>query len=118
MPFIWTEYLDLAKSLRKRNSGQFEEAAHRSAVSRAYYAAFCFARNYARDKENFRPAYGTDDHTLVIKHFETKRVSLSFQLDQLRRWRNCCDYDDEVRFLPLLLNQAIEYSDEIIKELI
>jgi len=36
MPFDWKQYLSLADELSKRS----EEAALRSAVSRAYYAAF------------------------------------------------------------------------------
>ena len=39
MSFDWSEYLDLARELAK-----FSEAGQRSAISRAYYAAFCTAR--------------------------------------------------------------------------
>lgn len=53
MSFNWGDYLSLANALlTKPNTPGPEEAAYRSAVSRAYYAAFCIARNYARDEEN------------------------------------------------------------------
>lgn len=45
MNFDWEEYFNLAKEL----AGTTEEAKLRSAVSRAYYSAFCLARNYLRD---------------------------------------------------------------------
>lgn len=60
MKFDWLEYYDLAKELadiNSNNSGdsaknpksQISEAKLRSSIGRAYYAAFCIARNYLRD---------------------------------------------------------------------
>ena len=43
--FDWADYLTLAQELATRRS---DEAALRPAVSRAYYAAFCQARNVLR----------------------------------------------------------------------
>lgn len=40
--FDWEEYLELAKFLNRRD----DEASKRSAISRAYYASFCVARNW------------------------------------------------------------------------
>ena len=52
MSFDWTEYLNLADILvRDRASYTNEEACFRAAISRAYYYAFCSARNRARDVE-------------------------------------------------------------------
>jgi uncharacterized protein (UPF0332 family) len=48
--FDWREYLNLAKFLLDlKSSGISKEALYRCAVSRAYYSAFCWARNYAQD---------------------------------------------------------------------
>lgn len=51
MTFDWTEFLKLARELQERADDAdlpfAPEAAKRTAVSRAYYAAFCHARNYA-----------------------------------------------------------------------
>ena len=53
MNFDWSEYLNLAQELAGRpTSLSNEEARLRSAISRAYYAAFCKARNHLRDNEN------------------------------------------------------------------
>ena len=48
MSFNWTDFLTLADALvRAPNSPGPEEASLRSAISRAYYAAFHVARNLA-----------------------------------------------------------------------
>jgi uncharacterized protein (UPF0332 family) len=50
MTFDWSEYLKLAQELAGQAvSPANKEAKLRSSVSRAYYAAFCKARNYLRD---------------------------------------------------------------------
>jgi uncharacterized protein (UPF0332 family) len=53
MMFDWSDYLDLANELAGDIASQTtEEAKLRSSVSRAYYAAFCKARNYLRSITN------------------------------------------------------------------
>ena len=48
--FDWREYLNLAKFLSDlKSSGISKESLYRCAVSRTYYSAFCWARNYAED---------------------------------------------------------------------
>ena len=48
--FDWREYLNLAKFLLDLKSSRIsKEALYRCAVSRAYYSAFCWERNYADD---------------------------------------------------------------------
>jgi hypothetical protein len=50
MAFDWKEFLELARILGRDAEGSgHREAFLRSALGRAYYAAFCHARNYARD---------------------------------------------------------------------
>jgi hypothetical protein len=54
MPFDWREYLNLARQLAGLQGSDYsQEAVERSAVSRAYYAAFCWARNYAEKNLGF-----------------------------------------------------------------
>ena len=98
MNFDWKEYLNLAQFLQGQTGVKYnKESAYRSAVSRAYYAAFCLARNYARDNQNFSPTYKTEDHELVREHFKSMQmVKLAQYLDHLRQWRNMCDYYDEI----------------------
>jgi uncharacterized protein (UPF0332 family) len=49
MSFNWYEYFDLAQFLHTNGNNLTkvtQESAYRSAVSRAYYVAFCHAREY------------------------------------------------------------------------
>ena len=100
MPFDWKQYLELARELvrlsESSDAGQ-NEAMLRSVVSRAYYAAFCHARNYSRDWLNFQPNNTADDHGRLRAFLKTgKRRGVAVKLDQLRQWRNEADYSDLV----------------------
>lgn len=127
MSFDWKEYLILAQFLQGNNEVVYsEEAARRAAVSRAYYAAFCLARNYASIKLGFDPKGRGEDHGNLIswyRVFETSNPSLSGisdNLDELRIWRNTCDYDDKPRILTnlnLLAKSALDGAQEIIDAL-
>ena len=87
MNFDWKEYLALAHFLQQHSAtGLNQEAAFRSAISRAYYAAFCHARNHARDRHGLKPTYSGADHFLVKQHFSTRRErGVAIKLDWLRR---------------------------------
>lgn len=63
MTFDWREYLTLAENLCT-NSHTFpnQEACFRVAISRAYYAAFCTARNYAKDYDRLILRKTGEDH--------------------------------------------------------
>jgi len=115
MLFDWREYLDLAQSLQSHSGGSFtQEAALRCAVSRAYYAAFCHARNFARDEQSYEPYNDGRDHGGLRRHFrKTRREDIVRILDWLREWRNDCDYKDEVLGIDVMLKNAIKKSEEI-----
>ena len=70
MKFDWLEYFNLAKELAETS----KEAELRSAVSRAYYSAFCLARNYLRDIQqdprlSRNKTYDINDHQYVAEEF-------------------------------------------------
>ncbi|MDD3565524.1 MAG: hypothetical protein PHN90_07645 [Methanothrix sp.] len=124
MGFDWKEYLILAQFLSGDSGINYsEEAARRASVSRAYYAAFCSARNYASSNLNFaREKKGEDHKNLILWYslWETKDPNLSGiadNLDELRGWRNTCDYDDIPQIftnLALLSKNALKDAEEII----
>lgn len=118
MPFDWREYLELARELVGQvGSGYSEEAAERSAVSRAYYAAFCWARNYAEVNLGFRRIGKAKDHKRLREHLKRRsRIQLASDLNKLRGWRNNCDYDDEVSNLDQFVRSAIRVADKVIQE--
>ena len=90
MSFKWFDYIDLADRLIQDAS----EAAYRSAISRAYYGAFCLARDTAQLSD-----YGkTDVHKVVADQYlhssEGKKRLIGNKLEELRRNRNRADYND------------------------
>lgn len=116
MAFDWTDYLSLARLLQAQaHPGISQEAFLRCAVSRAYYAAFCHARNYARDRHGLAPRYNGDDHSLVRRHFQTRREKgVASKLADLRAWRNMCDYNDVLPDLPAMLAKALAEAQKVI----
>jgi hypothetical protein len=97
MAFDWREYFALAQWLQTNTPpGMTREGAHRSAIGRAYYAAFGYARDYARDYLGFTPRNDADDHGRLRNHLKrSRRRATADSLDRLREWRNSCDYESE-----------------------
>ena len=120
MPFDWKEYLVLARSLQlQAGSAGNPEAFLRSALSRAYYGAFCYARNYARDWLGFQPRNDADDHGRLREHLKQKRRrAVADKLQRLREWRNECDYHDQLSFDPqTVLNRALSEASYVVSSL-
>lgn len=92
MPFDWAEYLRLAEELAQR---QNDEAAFRSAVSRAYYAAYCQACAYLNQK-NIPIPQGEGSHDRVWKSFASlpgrTHTGIQTNGDRLKRKRVLADY--------------------------
>lgn len=88
MAFTAVDFYHLACELREASKG--DEAKLRSAISRAYYAAFLVAR----DKANIS-SKGTDGHSRVIKHYLDKPndTVVANWLRDLKSDREAADYD-------------------------
>ena len=111
MSFNWADFLTLAGALvRDPNSPGPEEASVRSAISRAYYAAFRVARNFGRDRGEFTPTETGRDHWLVKHHFmlssDRTRQKVGLDLDRLYDYRTSADYDDVLVGRPISLAQS------------
>lgn len=96
MSFSWTDYLSISRFLVKQGNDIQKEAAIRTAVSRAYYASYGFARNFARDNHHYIPDKGAKDHQKLHDHFSSLSSPVAPILEKLRKWRNNCDYDDQL----------------------
>ena len=120
MAFSWAEFLELAEFLAgNQASPPTSEAASRTAVSRAYYAAFCHARHYARSQLGYRPAGTAADHTTLRRHLGVHgQFRIARRLDNLRTWRNLCDYEDTVHNLPFILRAALAAAHDVIETLV
>ena len=121
MSFDWTEFLRFARILQggpeNKNLCVTHETRVRCAFSRAYYAAFCYARNHARDNMAFTPKGSGEDHKLVPDHYQNKRLpTIANILKQLGGWRRQCDYDDTIPE-PMYgaVGQAIERAERLIE---
>lgn len=115
MNFDWSEFLGLACDLAGRpTTGYSQEAAKRTSVSRAYYATFCCARNYAGTQLGFDAKRNASDHKGLRHHLRTMGedwTEIGQALDDLRKWRNQCDYDDAVPNLDKLVAEAISAAE-------
>jgi|WetSurMetagenome_2_1015567.scaffolds.fasta_scaffold627783_2 uncharacterized protein (UPF0332 family) len=122
MPFEWAHFLDIAKYLFNQaheNAIIQTNAAYRSAISRAYYAAFGHAKVFAMDVMGFAPTGNEDDHLLLRDHFKDNQMpEIARKLHQLRQWRNQSDYENP----SYVINEnqtkiAIQQAETIIQSL-
>ena len=99
MSFNWSEYFTLAQELTSKSAtSTMQEAMLRSAISRAYYAAFCEARNHLLQKDAEAIPNRVNVHAFVGKQFEkssdTVHQKIGRLLHHLRSIRNIADYQD------------------------
>ena len=119
MSFYWSHYIEIATFLLEHINEVNEEAALRSAISRAYYAAFCHAKYYAKDNFGFEPSDTVEDHKKLREYFKSQEmIAIGRKLEQLRRWRNSCDYDDPShRATHQNAKSAIKQAENVIETL-
>lgn len=115
--FDWTAYHTLAQELAVRP----EEACKRAAISRAYYAVFCTARNLAERRKLVDLTHTGEDHGAVWRALEN---SPSRQLKEcaekgwrLLKRRHIADYDDEYPHIDSDLPYSISLADQALKTL-
>jgi uncharacterized protein (UPF0332 family) len=117
--FCWKHYLDLAEDLAKNKT---DEAKLRASISRAYYAAFCNARNYMFDHDGNKFPKNMDirEHQYLVQYYkgdaeESKtddldgtRFDLGEDLDNMRKMRKRVDYNDHVDKIEKLEKKTVE----------
>ena len=117
MVFDWAKYLVLAEELAMRIT---DEASLRSAISRAYYAAFCPARNRLLQEGEEIPKTG-DAHTIVWTKYrestQKHRRYIGITGDRLRRSRNKADYDDEFPSISAVVQDAVVKARHLLDSL-
>lgn len=114
--FEWASYHTLARELAARSN---DEAALRTAVSRAYYAAFCRARNFLR-----REGVDTDDmrsHRALwsryVVHSDPSYQAIGDLGDYIRRHRILADYGDEFPNLAPAAEETVLIADRLLRSL-
>ena len=134
--FDWRDYFDLSLELAGINSVEEvsditkdqksrSESHLRSSVSRAYYAAFCIARNYLRDELDDprlkKQNNDVNEHKYVADELNNSRdktlSKAGKDLSRLRIYRNQSDYDDSVRNIASTAEMSIRLADNIIRSI-
>lgn len=112
--FDWRGFLALADEL----SGRDDEASLRSAVSRAYYSAFCSARNWLQEDGAAVPKT-SQAHRREWNEFEghsdVERRRVGQLGNRLRHSRNKADYDNTVNRLEDVALNALVDAEAILE---
>jgi uncharacterized protein (UPF0332 family) len=112
----WRNYLFLASRLTTGNA----EADWRTAVSRAYYAAFHVARQLFVDLNFVVPRADRAHQYLVFRLSNSGEPSVEQvgrDLDTLRRLRNRADYDEVPPVTAAQATAAVQLAETIIRVL-
>jgi len=116
--FNWDELYRFAEHLNNDYSFSYQEAVQRTIVSRAYYAAFCMAREVLKHKYKISIPQNAASHEYVRIEYEKRGLNnISDSLANLRKYRNCCDYDNSVKDLHRIVNESLILSENIIRNL-
>lgn len=111
MSFDWSGYLECAESLARSP----DEASKRSAVSRAYYAAFNVVRVYLR----LIPPKTGDAHRYVWEEAAKDRRREIQQIakkgDRLKQRRRNADYDGHTTDNEWLLKDTLDQARKILE---
>ena len=106
MAYNWQEFLTFAENINTApNVPGPKETALRSAVSRAYYAAFRAALELG-SHGGFIPSRTGEDHSKIREYFRNSvpktpsKLDISTQLDRLHDLRRKADYENELRQKP------------------
>jgi uncharacterized protein (UPF0332 family) len=117
MSFSWENFLSVAELLSNADSGADHEACLRSAVSRAYYAAFGSARSHARERR-LQTRQSAAEHGEVSVFFAQKYGERGGEiakiLSRLRTNRNIADYDDDCADAEGLSVESITYARRVL----
>lgn len=122
MTFNWEDYQTIAKELVKLSKKNTQTEAYlRSAISRAYYAAFCKARNRLLTIDRLIIDDDENIHQFVTEEYLTsadqERKSIGNYLKKLRKDRNKADYKDDFVNLETDAKAAIKKADQIMAKL-
>ncbi|MBB3196508.1 hypothetical protein [Roseateles terrae] len=94
-------------------SRQSDEASHRSAMSRAYYATFLVTRDLLNIRDRSADVHGRACQELKTMGLE----DLAEDLEELRRLRNVADYNTAIHFRQREALQGVRTAHDLLQEL-
>lgn len=110
MDFDWADYLTFAREIKTRT----DEAAKRSAISRAYYCVFNKARKYAENKLGYQYSSYHTSHKPIWDCFQNKGATFKAVRDnglKLKDFREAADYKDNFENVDDSLTQAFRSAE-------
>ncbi|WNY25695.1 hypothetical protein MsAc7_12530 [Methanolapillus millepedarum] len=119
------DFIDISKWLNQKGNQKdcsFSEAAYRSAINRAYYAAFLYAESYAIKYFNYQVPKGKNSHLNLVKEYgkseSDTHQKIGKSLERMKQLRKRCDYEKKVMInLKSEAKKTIQEAEEIIVEL-
>jgi uncharacterized protein (UPF0332 family) len=125
MSFDWPYYLDVAQELADQAaeaSPELQEAKYRAAISRAYYAVFCSARQHLSSIDRISEPKYDNIHSHVKEAFrkspDENRQDIGNHLDRMRKYRNAADYDlnhPELINLSVRTKRNLQWAEEALQ---
>lgn len=116
-PFDWDEFLEFAEEQVRRRG---HPAAERSAISRAYYAAFHRARSHYADRGE-RLTFRADEHGIVPEWFRSQADQrlrmIGAGLVWLRQLRRDADYGDRFPNLTTEAEAAVRLARRLLNQI-
>ena len=117
----WFAYLSLAKKLAEPEEGlsHYEKVARqRSAISRAYYAVFCTARDMFDPEYKYRAPADGSSHAKLWKRLKKDPDRQECRYigehgSRLGEYRRQADYDCYVTDLPYVVEAAIASAEDL-----
>ena len=122
MCFDWSEYLRLAEQLAaEAEAGELLQARRRTAVSRAYYAAFHSTMGLLKSRGEYAPQGDGWDHEGVVRTCSQSSSRgwhpIGNDLRRLRRQRVNADYKAAMEVSDSLVQSAVERARDLIDRL-
>lgn len=110
------EFLTFARSCERSNPST--EAAHRSAISRAYYAAFLSVRAYCVDEDITVQGNVAHSHDNVIRAMwefpHHNKFHMAKELKRLKKLREDADYDLSYRHAERDSQKVVDDAEDFI----
>jgi uncharacterized protein (UPF0332 family) len=122
MAFNWEEFLAVSEILTNLDQIPYLEGRQRSAISRAYYAAYCMARDYVIAKNAHQHQLtGLSAHKVVHEFFlhRSDKISKSIgnDLDTMFSLRKLADYEGEMNQLESRVKFCIQRARLVIRQI-
>jgi uncharacterized protein (UPF0332 family) len=110
MDFDWEDYLTFAQDIKERP----DEAAKRSAISRAYYCIFHRAKKYAIENLDYHYRPENPSHASMWRSFQNKGTTLNAIFNygtRLKNFREIADYQDNFKNIDNSLVQVFQSAE-------